>query len=279
MKYFKKMRNLFFTLCFCTSVYGQVFFVGTHHGYGVPFLKTQLGREVSVTGDTTRYIYGSYGGGWNFNVEGGYMFNEHFGVALNISYLLGKRTITNNIQFGFTEYREDYVRLFTAHPMFLARTGGEKIRFIGKMGFVVPFAGYQITEAFSGVKDVNNPTVVDSAALYLRFRSDGRPTFGTVVSLGAEYSLSDNLALFAEANFVVLNVKSYRTKLEAYKQFGVDKYPYWEKDEQGNDTGNRYVVTGYDENKSTPEAGKGFTVMSPYSSARFNLGVRFYFSR
>lgn len=217
MRYVKLIALL---MCFQLSK-AQSFFIETNNGYGIPFMKVLLGYKVDTSNKTT-LNYGTYGAGANFNIGGGYMFTDNIGTELMFTYLHGKKTLTNDLKKGFTEYRTDFARMFLATPMFIAKSNTEKWNVIGRLGPVIPFGGYQITEALLSAKDVFNPTV--DSSIYLKTKTYGRFTVGAFASLGTEYNLSENLALTFETQALLIHVKSKKTKVIAYKVYGKDKY-------------------------------------------------------
>lgn len=258
-----------FIFCF-QLLKSQNFYIETNNGYGISFMNVLLGKSVD-TSNTTTLIYGTYGTGANFNLGAGYMFNQNIGVELMFSYVHGKKTLTNDIKLGFSEYRTDYARMFIATPMFVAKSNGEKFNIIGKLGLVVPFAGHQISEALSSARDVFNPTI--DSSVYFKIKTYGKPALGGFLSLGAEYSLSSKISLTVESQMFFLHVKSHKSKLLAYKVYGVDKYSEWEQ------SGNTYETHFVDSYSSPLKKGESPSLMSSYSALRFNVGFKYYFGK
>jgi len=265
MRYFKLIVLI---LCFQLTK-SQNFYVETNNGYGIPFMKVFLGYKVD-TSNFTQMNYGTYGGGANFNIGGGYMFNDNIGLELMFNYVHGKTTLTNDLRKGFTEYRTDFARMFMATPMFVAKSNAEKWNIIGKLGAVLPLGGGQITEAFLSSKDLQNPTVDNS--VYLKIKTFGKFTIGTLLSLGIEYNLTEKMALTLETQALLLHVKSKKSKVLAYKVYGEDKYNEWEE------LGNTYETTFVDSYNSLNK-GEAQSQISSYSALRFNLGFKFYINR
>ncbi len=259
------IKLIFLLMCFQLSK-SQNFFIETNNGYGMPFMKVLLGYQVDTSNRTT-LNYGTYGAGANFNLGGGYLFNDYIGIELMFNYVHGKNTLTNDLKKGFTEYRTDYARMFMATPMFIAKSNSEKLNVIGKLGPVVPLGGFQITEALISSKNIMNPTIDNS--VYLKIKTFGKFNIGAFTSLGLEYNLTKNFALTSEVQMLLLHIKSKNSKVMAYKVFGEDKYNDW------GQTGNTYETIFVD-TYTTLEKGESQSQMSSYSALRFNLGFKFY---
>lgn len=267
MRYIK----LFILLVCFQLLKSQSFFIETNNGYGIPFMKVLLGYQLDTSNRTT-LNYGTYGGGFNFNLGGGYMFNDYIGVGLIFNYVHGKNTLTNDIRMGFIpQYRTDYARMYLAIPMLIVKTPSEKINFLGRIGAIIPMGGYQITEAYLGL---SNPQIVhiDSAANYLKIKTFGKFNVGGLLGLGIEYNITEKLAISAEVQSLFLHIKSKKAKLIEYKEKGVDKYDEW--DDLGKSYETIFVDT-YQQLKPNEDA----STISSYSALRFNLGFKFYLTK
>lgn len=248
----------------------QNFYIQTNNGYGIPFMKMLLGYYID-TANTTTLVYGTYGAGWNFNSGIGYLFNNNLGIELTFNYVHGKNTLTNDIKYGFIKnYRTDYARMFMLTPSFITKSNAKTINIIGKIGVVIPIGGYQITEALINPKDPMN--LNPDSAIYMKVKTFGKFTIGSFSSLGLEYNLSDKFSITAETQILILHVKSKSSKLEAYKEYGVDKYDQW--DDMGNSYDVKYVDTYKEITKDTDKSS-----ISSYSALRFNLGFKYYFGK
>ncbi len=266
MRYIKLIALL---LCF-QLLKSQNFFIETNNGYGIPFMKVLLGYQVD-TSNLTTLNYGTYGAGANFNLGGGYMFDEHIGVELMFNYVHGKNTLTNDIKKGFTEYRQDYARMFMATPMFISKSNLEKLNVIGKLGAVVPLGGFQITEALISSEDIMNPTIENS--VYLKIKTFGKFNVGAFTSFGLEYNLTENLSLTSEVQMLLLHIKAKKSKVLEYKVLGEDKYSEWEK------YGNTYESVYVDSYTPPIKKGEAESLISSYSALRFNIGIKFYLGK
>lgn len=266
MRYFK----LIALLMLFQLTKSQNFYIQTNNGYGIPFMKMLLGYQTDTSNITT-LNYGTYGAGLNFNLGGGYLLNENLGFEIMFNYVHGKNTLTNDIKYGFIKnYRTDYARMFMLTPSFITKSNAKTINIIGKIGVVIPIGGYQITEAL--INPIDPMNLNPDSAIYLKVKTFGRFALGSFTSLGLEYNLLNNFSITAEAQLLLLHIKSKSSKVISYKEYGVDKYDQW--DDMGNSYDIKYVDTYKEITKDTDKSS-----ISSYSALRFNLGFKYYFGK
>lgn len=253
-------------------VSAQGLYVGVGAGYGFATPSEALGVETTNTSgsNTSTTIYGTYGAGVNAGLNLGYMFTEHFGADLGVSYLMGSEVMTskstNSIGENTTTSKTSQMRLA---PSLVLSTGGD-LALYGKLGLVLPVGGKTITE-------VRDNTNVGGSVEY-DFESKGAFSLGYTGAIGVDFSLSDKLSIFGELNGVNLRIKQSSREMTKATVFGTDELSSKTKyetsvnyvDELNSSSNN----AGYNSNFNTSEAKDELAGTVNYSAMFINVGVK-----
>lgn len=180
-------------------------------GYAIPIATESVGQmqsrnyvddgNTTSDRDKTKSVSASYGSGINFNVGGGFMFSEFFGVDLNASYLMGKKYETGyNRQYDYGSYVYTDNNTITTNskaifitPSFVITTGGAHAPY-GRFGVVL------------GSPSINREqsTYNDGDGTYTSFKKweyKGGISTGFQGAVGMNWTLAANLKLYTEVNF------------------------------------------------------------------------------
>lgn len=203
----KKYLFLFAALIVATSASAQ-FYVSASGGYSIGSAGILTGTSLNSDWSEATNHYGSYGEGLNTQFRGGYFFSDMFGVELGLGYLHGEdQNIssykTNKSDAGVTsisEYTEG-----TAHARAYGLTAALVYNFnqniYGKIGAITKVGGKTEAEFTKTTPTQLGPVLATGATDY-----HGRIPLGFTAAIGYKYKLTDNLNLFAELEYLGINV-------------------------------------------------------------------------
>src|SRR5688572_24635939 len=236
----KKITTLLLLLAFFGTSQAQGVYFKAGGGYAVPIASDQIGEKyltvatydgvnTSTYDNTKEVVKGSYGAGVNFNVGGGYMFNEFLGVELNFQYTQSKKYETGDIYtYESPDYTEDdrtlaqnFSKAFYINPSFIITPGA---------GTKVPYGRFGIIAGAPTVK--GEETTVDRISYYpepstgsRKWEYTGGISFGFQGAVGMNWMISDKIDLFTEVNFVSMTYYADEWELTEYKEYGYDYLP------------------------------------------------------
>ncbi|UMB53214.1 porin family protein [Lutibacter sp. A64] len=209
----KKHLLLLVALIIATSASAQEFYVSASGGFSIGSAGILTGTSLNADQSKATNHYGSYGEGINGQIKAGYFFNEMFGAELGFAYLHGSdQNIsyykTNKSDAGaesISEYTDG-----TGHGRAYGLTAALIYNFnqhvYGKIGAITKVGGK--TEA-----EFNRETYTPLSAygidpILSEGKADyhGRIPLGFTATFGYKYRLSDNLNLFAEVEYLGINV-------------------------------------------------------------------------
>lgn len=162
----------------------------------------------------------SFGGGFNFNVTPGYMFNEFIGAELDINAVFGSKTLlskstttgSNYSRMNMTEGRLQGGVFLS--PSIIITTGGEgKLKPYARFGTVINVAGKIIVDEnydFKAGSDTEIRVSTEETKL-----SSG---LGLVGGLGVNYAMSEKISLYAEVIANSLSVYNKSNEYTAYEE-------------------------------------------------------------
>jgi opacity protein-like surface antigen len=143
----------------------------------------------SYEGSTVKNIPYSLGAGLNVDLGGTYMFGDHLGAGLDLSYLMGGPV-------KFTENANSVVinhtlmgNLFALTPMLVLSAHHEEINPYGRFGIVLGTASFTNTITETGSKA--------QSGTYIDTYSGGLAT-GLYAAFGLQFKLAENLKLNLE---------------------------------------------------------------------------------
>jgi len=184
------------------------FYVSGSAGYGMSSAGIVTGTSLNDVQTKATTHRGSYGEGLNAQLRGGYFFNETFGVELGFAYLHGAdQDISSYVADGATiiEYTEGIAHA-RAYGLTASLVYNFPHNFYGKIGMVTKLGGK--TEA-EFTKNTETPlSIYGVSPIVSEGVNDyhGRIPLGFTASFGYKYKLSDNLNLFAELEYLGINV-------------------------------------------------------------------------
>ncbi|NLP57636.1 outer membrane beta-barrel protein [Lutibacter sp. B1] len=295
------MKNYFlllFAMLVATSASAQ-FYVSGSTGYATGSAKTKFGEEITAT--KTKNAYGSYGEGINFQVRGGYYFNETFGVDLGIAYLHGDdQTVTkvNIPNYRITDAKAR-ARAFGFSPSLVYKFTnkiygrfGALIKVGGKTEAVVSDKNYMYDEA-NGITISQALSLPEGSYTQTNYKADfhGKLPLGFVGALGYKYDFNDNFGLFIEAEYMGISVKRDDSELSEFNTdvmlpdgtvavaglYTMDNLPdgYVKKTKYVDTLDNATIAS----NGDAPYPAKKLAERVPYSSFGINFGLTYTFAK
>ncbi|NEW78324.1 MAG: hypothetical protein GZ086_02625 [Gelidibacter sp.] len=311
----KKYLFLFAALIVATSASAQ-FYVSASGGAQIGSAGFLMGTELNAAGTTATNEYGSFGEGLNAQLRAGYFWNKTFGVEVGLGYLHGADQVKDSQKTyltmvpalgGATASVKDntvakaYGRAYGA-SVALVYNFNEHI--YGKFGVVTKVGGKTVAEATNVVKvtlaeNVYAPapaptgtvaipagTPLKTVTTNLEQEFHGRIPIGFIGAMGYKHKLTDNLNLFAELEYLGINVtrdNSEYTKFTSVDVSGLgaptttttlDQLPVSMKEFEYVDS----LPVPY-VNTDTTKPTKVLSEVVPYSSFGVNFGITYTFSK
>ena len=188
---------------------------------------TSGGSSESIVGSTTTIVDDVSVFGFNIIPRIGYMITENIGAGLGIGYDFTKTTIPDAFDNG-TDLFDQVTKsgTFSVSPFVrYYKNVGEKFYLFGELGFPINTGSQKDlmwNENMDGVvdSDVKNSSI----------------SYGFGLGLGANYFISDNIAL--EAGFNILGLQYYTYKITTEQANGdkaIDNNSYFNLDFDTND--------------------------------------------
>lgn len=205
MKNYAMMAMLFIA----TTVSAQFYVSGTA-GYAMAAGKKVLGEKITATG--REELKGSYGEGFNMQLRGGYFFTERLGVELGLGYLHGSNQEVQSVEVPGQPNVNIEAR-GRAYGASLSLVYNVTENFYARGGLLTKIAGE--TRAKGAVKaalpaQLLNPKApaTQMVPLNVNFTTDfhGKPPLGFIGALGYKFPVAENIALFAELEYMGINV-------------------------------------------------------------------------
>lgn len=205
------MRNyaMMAMLFIATTVSAQFYVSGTA-GYAIAAGKKDLGEKITTSGKEK--LEGSYGEGFNMQLRGGYFFSEKLGVELGFGYLHGAEQEVKEIAVA-GEPNVDVKAKGRAYGASLSLVYNVTESFYARAGLLTKLSGE--TRAVGNVKaalpaQLLNPKApaTQMVPLNVDFTTDfhGKPPLGFIGALGYKFPVAENIALFAELEYMGINV-------------------------------------------------------------------------
>ncbi|MDR3681515.1 MAG: outer membrane beta-barrel protein [Flavipsychrobacter sp.] len=231
------------------GAHAQQFFVKGGLGYSAP----QAGQSIDGTGTpyngsatnnatgggiTYNYKSGaSFSAGFSGTFGGGYMFNDHVGLELDVTAGLAPHHYTGNVNnqvIDSVTYNisiEQYAKTFwLLAPQIVVQTGGTLWNLYGRGGVVLPLNVHLMQEqSFTNLPGNGAvETIVNSYDNTTSF------SLGLTAAIGVQYNLTDNVCLWGELNMLSMsmNLKQGTLTSETYAGQSVPlsgqntSYPY-----------------------------------------------------
>jgi hypothetical protein len=218
---------------------GKGWYIEASPGYGIPFLPTRLQSPLIEIGDRDLYqrgrrdlsvksIFGTVGGGFNFNVAVGHMFNKNIGIDGNISIARHPRRLDSRIdQNGYFASQYTGTDAFYFAPHLVMRWNNDKkFGITGKVGPLIPFYGSPISDilirdregrllqTLTGGAIIPIPGNIVDVTLKAKTITRFNPTVGISASIAMEYKATENLWVFAQARVAAYTVELKETEFQ-----------------------------------------------------------------
>jgi opacity protein-like surface antigen len=204
----RKNLLLLVAIVMATSASAQ-YYVSASGGLSIGSAGFLMGTSLNDTRTEAENHYGSYGEGLNAQLRAGYFFNDMFGLELGVGYLHGSdQTIDSykvNDAGSISEYTEGIAH-GRAYGLNLSLVYEFNEKIYGKIGAITKLGGK--TEAIF-TKTTETPlSAYGIAPILAEGVTDyhGRVPLGFTAAFGYKYNLSDNLNLFAELEYLGINV-------------------------------------------------------------------------
>lgn len=225
----KKIMLLFVTVIAATVLpaYSQGLYIKLGAGYAFPMGNQEfLANDLTVTGTSINetQIRTSYGKGVIPTLGIGYMFNEHIGIEVAASYLLGSATEAN--QSGPLMPGVDNMTISASSKAMginllpalkLQAPLNEMLQLYSRTGLIIPLGGKIITDINSSATQ----TGVTSNTVQTR-EVKGNMTVGLAGALGLNIAINDRFSIWVEANGQMLNVWAKSAETTALSVDGTD---------------------------------------------------------
>lgn len=298
-KTFTIIAIAFITLQSTAQIYGSL-----SGGAQVGSSQFLMSQELSSDGTKVTNNYGSFGEGMNTQLRLGYDFNQTFGIEMGLGYLIGadqvkdynKNYLTLNPQLGNSTVSVSEVAKVKAYGraygVTLALVYNFNNHIYGKFGGVTKVGGYTMAEANSVVTvkmaeaygSIPSGTTLKTVTTDLKQEFHGRIPVGFIGALGYKYHVSENLSLFAELEYLGINVTRDNSKYTEFNQVTVassgtttitlDQLPTSLKEYEYVDS----LPVGYT-NTDPDSPTKQLSEVSPYSSFGLNIGITYKFGK
>ena len=234
--------SLFVLALALSQTKAQGLFIKVQPGYGLALSSSNFGVNVTytntqtITTETESFKYenvkGSYGNGLNVGASIGYMFNEYMGAELGIGYHIGGSyevfskgnststmpplpTVTSDTN-RTTTYKANQFRL---NPAIIITSGSEGLAPYLKFGLVLGIG----TKVSVSQEYTSKTSVTAESKSISEWEQSGGMSIGLNGALGATYSISDNISLFAELEIISMSYAPTKQSLVKYTIDGVDK--------------------------------------------------------
>ena len=201
------MKKLLFAVAILvvTSVSAQSY-ISVSGGYAIGSSGVLMGTSLSADQSTAENHYGSFGEGLNTQLRLGHFFNDTFGVEVGFGYLQGADQVKDSYVYDaatkmVTEV-VDAKAYGRAYGLSVALIYNFNENIYGKFGAVTKLGGR------TGVEFTRTNATPLGLDIVTKGEQDfhGRPPLGFTGALGYKYKISDRINLFAELEYLGMNV-------------------------------------------------------------------------
>jgi len=248
----------------------QGLYVHTISSYGFSLAPMAISANYNSSG-IIESVRSSFGKGLEFGAGLGFQFNKNIGAEINASYLIGGKSeftdATNpNTPADVETLKGRMLRIIPTIKI----TAGEKIRPYTKFGFILGLGNKLIDESvrydFPGMIVKTEETVEFTGGLSMGFKGN----------LGVDFSLSDNLSVFGEVNFISQGWAPKKNATTKYLVNGEDKLSTLSVYNSETEFLDSYDTNAnYDPNQPR----QSLKVYFPFSSWGFNVGIHYSFGK
>jgi hypothetical protein len=233
----------------------QGLYLTANAGFGLGAGTQVLDLNYSQRGPTgtVDMIFGSFGEGFRFGVSAGYMFNEHIGTELGISYWLGT-SFDNSLRTSVNMATGTRRGLgFVATPSIVLSTTMKPISPYARIGVVLGIMRIQ------GESKSEQP----GQTIEINYEENGGFAFGYSGALGMVIPTGGAVDIFLEAGFQVFTFSPRQSETTAYTVNGINQLDLLPQ-----------KVFEFKDSFSDSEMNSGPAVRRPFSAVGGVMGVR-----
>ncbi|MCM2301415.1 MAG: porin family protein [Flavobacteriaceae bacterium] len=281
----KKLLIFVFALV-ATSASAQ-YYVSVSGGAQMGSAGVLMGTELNVGKTQATNEYGSFGEGLNAQLRAGYFWNKTFGVELGLGYLHGADQIRDSYKTtsGVVTEVVDATAYARAYGLTAALVYNFNDNIYGKFGAAVKVGGKTVAELTRTTTTPVGPIVTTGEQEF-----KGRLPLGFIGAMGYKYKLTDKLNLFAELEYLGINVTRDKAEFTAL----TIAYPAAGPVPAGTWTlgsaplahpvfGTLYAPTTIEYVDTLPvnntDPSKALSEVAPYSSFGLNIGITYTFGK
>jgi len=247
-------------------------YVGFGFGYHMANQNRALGTSTNTTGDNIN-LYGSMGQGIIPALKFGYMFDDNWGFEMGMSYLMGSEITvyedfnTGGVYDSYAEVIKTKSTMIRFSPQLVFKT---EMGVYSRVGLIIPVGGSTMAYRTVDVEFMGqtSKTVVD-------IENHGAFTTGFTGALGYGFSLSDEMTIFGELEYVGLRIYGKTATITKYEVDGVDNLANLLTIQKETVYVDEVKTT---DNTNNDEAQKALKSSSPYSSFGINIGITYHFN-
>ncbi len=220
-----KKTLLAVVILFSSITASAQFYVSGAGGYSFGMsgdLGDNIAPQLTATGinfDSVETVEGSYGEGIHTQIRAGYFFNDKWGIELGLGYLHGSEQDSQKVQ-GITGVQDGNILDVSAK----GRAFGASLSGIYNITENVYVRAGVLTKIGGKTKSVTTialpaallPELPDAQA---EFETDfrGKLPIGVIGALGYKFPISDNWSLFAELEYMGIEVDRKKSEFVEYK--------------------------------------------------------------
>jgi len=312
----KKYLFLFAALIVATSMSAQ-FYMSASGGVQMGSAGILTGTSLNADQSEATNHYGSYGEGTNYQVRAGYMFNKMFGVEMSLAYLHGADQIVDSYENYYATATFPIPGLGDSDPATVAvndvtkaiahgRAYGLSASLVynfnehvyGKFGAITKVGGkteasgtnvvnvtltenvYAPAPAPAGTVAIPAGTPVKTVTTEVGQDFHGRFPLGFIAAFGYKYSIGENLNLFAELEYLGINVTRDYSEYTKFTSTDVSALgaPTVTTTLEQLQAGNMDKITYVDTlSTANTDPSKELSSVVAYSSFGINFGITYTF--
>jgi hypothetical protein len=253
---------------------GAYFTVGT--GYNLPTSTQTLDGmsfyNETITDNSTTYQqnYVSLGKGLNVGGAFGYIFNEHIGAELGVSYLIGStwESVTEyNSNFSGSNMKftnQISSKMARVNPQIVMSFESNRITPYAKVGLMLGAGSMTVNGLLN-----DNSSVTEQTLFYT-----GGIATGFTTTIGASVALNDKISFFGDLNLVNMSYSPTKGVLTKYTEDGLDLLPSFDLIDKEIQFVDSYVE---DDNvqPAITEPAKALKMKFPFSSCGLYFGIKY----
>src|ERR1017187_10309842 len=220
-----------------TNSNAQNFYISAGIGYGFQAASQALGTNYSSTtsgntfSESNANVTGSFGKGVNFGGAIGYMFSEHFGGEIGISYLSGSKISSTN---NANQVSVESVAITNDASATMLRVI-PALKIVGEAGKITPYARIGLVLGVSPTITANyNETDIYTSLFPIGTydstysstnKFTGGISIGFSVALGADLKLSNKVSIYGEVGMIAQTWAPTSSNYTSYFDNNIDQLP------------------------------------------------------